>query len=159
MPWTHRNRTPRALPMDYEQKHLALIAYLRVKVDEGDWHGVSDVANDLRVMEASRLAAPITATEVLARRGKPRCGQHWPTGLQTEATRCQLTEGHGSRHFAQGYGIWTDDWQWSAPLCLRKVATPGDPVVYCNKQRGHSGDHWFVEVKELPEWARPWIEL
>lgn len=25
---------------------------MRVKIDEGDWHGVSDAANDLRVLEA-----------------------------------------------------------------------------------------------------------
>jgi len=30
----------------------ALIAYLKIKVEEADWHGVSDAANDLRVMEA-----------------------------------------------------------------------------------------------------------
>jgi hypothetical protein len=29
-----------------------LIAYLRAKTDEGDWHAVSDAANDLRVLEA-----------------------------------------------------------------------------------------------------------
>lgn len=34
-------------------RRLILIAYLRMKVDESDWHGVSDAANDLRVLEAS----------------------------------------------------------------------------------------------------------
>ena len=29
-----------------------LIAYLKVKTEEGDWHAVSDAANDLRVLEA-----------------------------------------------------------------------------------------------------------
>lgn len=29
-----------------------LIAYLKLKVEEADWHGVSDAANDLRVLEA-----------------------------------------------------------------------------------------------------------
>ncbi len=37
---------------DYEQQHIALVEYLRVKVDLGDWHAVSDAANDLRVLEA-----------------------------------------------------------------------------------------------------------
>lgn len=31
-----------------------LIAYLLVKVGERDWHGVSDAANDLRVLEAKQ---------------------------------------------------------------------------------------------------------
>jgi hypothetical protein len=31
---------------------LTLVAYLLLKVEECDWHGVSDDANDLRVMEA-----------------------------------------------------------------------------------------------------------
>lgn len=29
-----------------------LIAYLKAKTEEGDWHAVSDAANDLRVLEA-----------------------------------------------------------------------------------------------------------
>lgn len=30
----------------------ALIDYLHSKIKDGDWHGVSDAANDLRVLEA-----------------------------------------------------------------------------------------------------------
>ena len=44
--------------MTYEQKHATLVAYLKVKVEEGDWHGVSDAANDLRVLEASPRFEP-----------------------------------------------------------------------------------------------------
>lgn len=40
--------------MTYEEHHAALIAYLKVKVDAADWHGVSDAANDLRVLEAQK---------------------------------------------------------------------------------------------------------
>lgn len=29
-----------------------LVEYLRMKVDTEDWHGVSDAANDLRVLDA-----------------------------------------------------------------------------------------------------------
>ncbi len=32
--------------------HQTLIAYLLTKVEQRDWHGVSDAANDLRVLEA-----------------------------------------------------------------------------------------------------------
>ncbi len=37
-----------------------LIAYLRMKVDQEDWHAVSDAANDLRVLDAESdaLARP-----------------------------------------------------------------------------------------------------
>lgn len=35
-----------------------LIAYLRMKVEQADWHGVSDAANDLRVLEASMVGFP-----------------------------------------------------------------------------------------------------
>lgn len=38
--------------MSYEERHAILVAYLRSKVEIGDWHGVSDAANDLRVLEA-----------------------------------------------------------------------------------------------------------
>jgi hypothetical protein len=33
-------------------RYEVLINYLLVKVQEKDWHGVSDAANDIRVMEA-----------------------------------------------------------------------------------------------------------
>lgn len=43
--------------MNYEEHRAALIAYLRSKVEIGDWHGVSDAANDLRVLEAQAQAS------------------------------------------------------------------------------------------------------
>jgi hypothetical protein len=39
---------------DYETQHKILIDYLLVMVARGDWHGVSDAANDLRVLEAQQ---------------------------------------------------------------------------------------------------------
>lgn len=36
----------------YVKARATLIAYLHYKADIADWHGVSDAANDLRVMEA-----------------------------------------------------------------------------------------------------------
>ena len=36
----------------YRAARQKLIDYLMLKVEEADWHGVSDAANDLRVMEA-----------------------------------------------------------------------------------------------------------
>lgn len=38
--------------MTYQFQRQVLIDYLRTKVEEADWHGVSDAANDLRVLEA-----------------------------------------------------------------------------------------------------------
>ena len=40
--------------MTYEEHHRTLVEYLKAKVEMGDWHGVSDAANDLRVLEAQR---------------------------------------------------------------------------------------------------------
>lgn len=39
---------------NFEHKRRSLIEYMKVKLDEGDWHGVSDAANDLRVLEAQQ---------------------------------------------------------------------------------------------------------
>jgi hypothetical protein len=39
---------------EYSKHRDTLIAYLKVKVEAHDWHGVSDAANDLRVLEAER---------------------------------------------------------------------------------------------------------
>lgn len=42
--------------MTYAEQRAALITYLRHKVEISDWHGVSDAANDLRVLEAAQAA-------------------------------------------------------------------------------------------------------
>jgi len=39
--------------MTYEEQRTLLIDYLKMKVETADWHGVSDAANDLRVLEAA----------------------------------------------------------------------------------------------------------
>ena len=41
---------------NYESQRQALINYLQLMVLRSDWHGVSDAANDLRVLEAEQLA-------------------------------------------------------------------------------------------------------
>jgi hypothetical protein len=59
-----------------------LIAYLKMKVDQADWHGVSDAANDLRVLEA---ALPI--------RGPLGCGNFLPKmGMEAYCARCGYPE-------------------------------------------------------------------
>jgi len=40
--------------MNYQEHRQTLINYLLVKVEQADWHGVSDAANDLRVLEAQQ---------------------------------------------------------------------------------------------------------
>ncbi len=42
--------------MTYEEQRQTLIRYLMHKVEIADWHGVSDAANDLRVLEAQQEA-------------------------------------------------------------------------------------------------------
>lgn len=37
--------------MTYRQQHAILMDYLQTKVENHDWRGVSDAANDLRVLE------------------------------------------------------------------------------------------------------------
>jgi hypothetical protein len=37
---------------NYEAQRQTLIDYLQLMVARADWHGVSDAANDLRVLEA-----------------------------------------------------------------------------------------------------------
>jgi hypothetical protein len=43
--------------MSYEDQRDILIAYLKMKTDQCDWHGVSDAANDLRELEAAQRKA------------------------------------------------------------------------------------------------------
>jgi hypothetical protein len=35
----------------YEEHHAVLVAYLKAKVEVGDWHAVADAAMDLRELE------------------------------------------------------------------------------------------------------------
>jgi hypothetical protein len=42
---------------DYDTQRLILIEYMRVMIARSDWHGVSDAANDLRVLEAEEKNA------------------------------------------------------------------------------------------------------
>ena len=37
--------------MTLEEQRDALITYLKAKLEQEDWHGVSDAANDLRVLD------------------------------------------------------------------------------------------------------------
>ena len=41
---------------NYEMQRQTLIDYLQLMVSRADWHGVSDAANDLRVLEAENKA-------------------------------------------------------------------------------------------------------
>lgn len=36
----------------YQVRRDVLIAYLKMKADQEDWHGVADAANDLRELDA-----------------------------------------------------------------------------------------------------------
>lgn len=38
--------------MTPEERHDVMVAYLRCRLDEWDWHGVQDAASDLRELEA-----------------------------------------------------------------------------------------------------------
>jgi len=38
--------------LSYSERRAVLIKYLKLKVQEEDWHGVADAANDLREMDA-----------------------------------------------------------------------------------------------------------
>ena len=35
-----------------EQQIGVLVDYIRLKIEQSDWHGISDAANDIRVIEA-----------------------------------------------------------------------------------------------------------
>jgi hypothetical protein len=39
---------------DYKTQRAILMDYMQVMIDRSDWHGVSDAANDLRVLEAEQ---------------------------------------------------------------------------------------------------------
>lgn len=36
----------------YQEQRTKLIEYMKMKIDQQDWHGVSDAANDLRDLDS-----------------------------------------------------------------------------------------------------------
>lgn len=56
--------------MTYQEQHAALVADLQGKLHRQDWHGVSDAANDLRVLEARQDTKPVYTSNPSA----PMCG-------------------------------------------------------------------------------------
>lgn len=50
------NRTSERPERDLATEREIMIKYLFAKAHAGDWHGVSDAANDLRVIEAQMEA-------------------------------------------------------------------------------------------------------
>ena len=84
----------------------ALIAYLQEKVQAGDWHGVSDAANDLRVLEAQIALTPMTATEVLENMRRERYADIGHAARNPNEGKCDMLKylycqyetGHTGRH-------------------------------------------------------------
>ena len=46
--------------IDYDEQRRILIEYLHVMIARCDWHGVADVAMDLRELEAENEPAPVS---------------------------------------------------------------------------------------------------
>jgi hypothetical protein len=74
-----------------------LIAYLRLKVDSGDWHGVMDAAADIRELEArvDELARATAGDQTIV------CAE----GIGPGAEPCTLPAGHAGAH--QSAAGWT----------------------------------------------------
>ena len=52
--------------MTYVKHRDTLIEYLNMKVDQEDWHGVSDAACDLRELEAEERGRLLAQMEAVA---------------------------------------------------------------------------------------------
>lgn len=46
--------------MSYEEQRRILVEYLKMKVEQQDWHGVADAAMDLRELEARNVKKQCT---------------------------------------------------------------------------------------------------
>jgi hypothetical protein len=76
--------------MSLDSQRTALIEYLRSKVESEDWHGVSDAANDLRVLEAQIVIRTAMISGVPTMR---RCEVRGLLG-----DRCEALAGHEQEH-------------------------------------------------------------
>lgn len=61
---------------NYEYRRKSLIEYMKIKMDEGDWHAVADAANDLRVLESFHTAELMYQKREMARGCAERRGKN-----------------------------------------------------------------------------------
>lgn len=139
--------------MNYDVKRAALIEYLKVKTAEGDWHGVSDAANDLRVLEAQQSRAWFNtdrpgppayvagAYKMDNRESplhEPRCNSR-----EFNGHRCLLLAGHTGDHkclkghFVKGRCQHRETFVDS--LAAHR------PARQCSKSEDHTCDHSFYD--------------
>lgn len=50
--------------MNYDERRRIYLDYLKLKTNEGDWHGVADCAMDLRELEATHRQPTIEIREL-----------------------------------------------------------------------------------------------
>lgn len=84
--------------MNLEERRERLVAYLELKVLERDWHGVSDAANDLRVLEAQIACQPTRLGECTDD-ARSRCQACTPNPITYRALQCELAAGHTGAHY------------------------------------------------------------
>jgi len=58
--------------MTFDEHHAALVAYLKVKVEARDWHGVRDAAVDIEILEARALLPDSNEASRIGVTGSPR---------------------------------------------------------------------------------------
>ena len=77
--------------MTYNHTRASLISYLNTKVGEQDWAAVSDVANDLSILdilEARSMAAPAKSKS-----DRPAQSRDIPAAMGAPAARADLRRG------------------------------------------------------------------
>lgn len=132
----------------YYVKRNALIDYLKMKTDVGDWHAVSDAANDLRVLEAERNATPQTGDTVKVNAPfRPFMTDEWLRVLNTESplTACDPKPLDVKPRIPDPFkeAGWT-----SNPIKLDKIPQREFRCAYtagdrCIRPHDHDGDHYF----------------
>lgn len=55
--------------MTYDEKVKTMLEYLKLKIEERDWHGVADCAMDLREYEAEQRTKPKRTVTVVGPTG------------------------------------------------------------------------------------------
>lgn len=91
--------------MTYAEEHAIIVADMKAKMGRKDWHGVSDAANDLRVLEATEAERKrLTADYDPGLAGSPwmrrqECGHISSlNGTVYGLQRCTAPRGHTGPH-------------------------------------------------------------
>lgn len=141
--------------MNYKDERAVLIDYMHTKIKSGDWHAVSDVANDLRVLEATNAPGVRALKEFVT------VGPYKIDNRESPLTACDPKPEFVPGQFYD-YPRYVQDSYPKSRDPFKDAGWPSNPIKFgpcgcvsegtgfpCILPAKHTGDHVFEKGAEL----------